>query len=245
MMPEEDAYGQAMLAYYHGKLSYEIVELDDGYISISGGSSTYFSEYPAWNPLEQQAMTYVHGKVLDIGCGAGRHALYLQTQGYEVTGIDSSPLAIHVCHLRGLRTAQVMAIEDLQFQDQSFDTIIMMGNNFGLMRSHQNARQYLHQFHHMTTDSATLIAHSLDVYQTENPDHLEYHDFNRQRGRMSGQLRMRIRFKKYVSPWFDYLIVSPDEMADIVKGTGWEINELLRDDKPPYIAIIKKRGILS
>jgi hypothetical protein len=97
----------------------------------------------------------------------------------------------------------------------------------------------------MTTDSATLIAHSLDVYQTENPDHLEYHDFNRQRGRMSGQLRMRIRFKKYVSPWFDYLIVSPDEMADIVKGTGWEINELLRDDKPPYIAIIKKRGILS
>ena len=74
----------------------------------------------------------------------------------------------------------------------------------------------------------------------ENPDHVEYQAFNRQRGHMSGLLRLRIRYKKYVSQWFDYLFVSPDEMADIVKGTGWEIQELLRDDKASYIAVIKK-----
>ncbi|MCW4041998.1 MAG: hypothetical protein NWE83_14760 [Candidatus Bathyarchaeota archaeon] len=83
------------------------------------------------------------------------------------------------------------------------------------------------------------------MYQTENPDHLEYQAFNRQRGRMRGLLRLRIRYKKYVSQWFDYLFVSPDEMADIVKGTGWEIQELLRDDKEPYITVITKARVKS
>ena len=153
MKPEEDAFGQAMLAHYHGNPSFEIVERDDGYFDVSSyGSTTYFSGYPDWNPIEQQAMTYVHGKVLDVGCGAGRHALYLQTQGYDVTGIDVSPLAIKVCQLRGLKKAQVMATEDLQFQAHSFDTILMMGHNFGLMGSFQKAKRILQQFHHITTD---------------------------------------------------------------------------------------------
>jgi 2-polyprenyl-3-methyl-5-hydroxy-6-metoxy-1,4-benzoquinol methylase len=238
--PEEDAYGQAMLAHYKGEQSFEIVELDDGYFSVSGGAPTYFSEYSNWHPLEQQAMTYVRGRVLDIGCGAGRHALYLQQQGHDVTGIDASPLAIHVSQLRGLHKALVMAIDDLHFPDASFDTIIMMGNNFGLMQSYQKARNFLRKFHRITADHATVIVHTIDVYQTENPDYLAYQAFNRERGRMSGQLRMRIRFKKFVTSWFDYLIVSPDEMADIVKGTGWEIQKLLHGDKSPYFAIITK-----
>ncbi|MCW4041999.1 MAG: class I SAM-dependent methyltransferase [Candidatus Bathyarchaeota archaeon] len=155
MKPEEDAYGQAMLAHFHGRPSFEIVERDDGYFDVSTYSSaTYFSEYPEWKPLEQQAMSFVQGKALDIGCGAGRHALYLQSQGIDVTGIDISPLAIHVCRLRGLQKAQVMAIEDIDFPASFFDTIIMMGHNFGLMGNYENARKLLQQFYHITTDNA-------------------------------------------------------------------------------------------
>lgn len=36
----------------------------------------------------------VTGSVLDIGCGTGEHALFFAAEGHEVTGIDSSPLAI-------------------------------------------------------------------------------------------------------------------------------------------------------
>ena len=241
MKPEEDAYGQALLAHYQGKPSFEIVERDDGYFDVSSyGTRTYFSEYSDWMLIEQQAMTFVQGTVLDIGCGAGRHALHLQELGYDVTGIDVSPLAIKVCQLRGLHKAHVMAIEDLQFPAHSFDTILMMGHNFGLMRSFQQARTILQQFHHITTESATIVAHSNDIYQTENPDHLKYQAFNRQRGRMSGQLKLRVRYKKYTTPFFDYLMVSQQEMQDIVKDTGWEIQEILQQDSPTYIAIIKK-----
>ncbi len=36
----------------------------------------------------------IHGRVLDIGCGAGRHAQFLAQHGFQVYGIDFSPAAI-------------------------------------------------------------------------------------------------------------------------------------------------------
>ncbi|MEM3875283.1 MAG: class I SAM-dependent methyltransferase [Candidatus Bathyarchaeia archaeon] len=68
-----------------------------------------------------------------MGCGAGRHSIYLQNNGLDVTGIDISPLAIKICRLRGLRKAEVMSVEEIDFEPNSFDTVIMSGNNFGLL----------------------------------------------------------------------------------------------------------------
>jgi len=240
MPPEEDAYGQEMWAYYNGERSFEIVERDDGYIDIGPETSVYFSSYEDWSPHEKKAMEFVKGRVLDIGCGAGRHSLYLQEKGFNVLGIDISPLAIKVCKLRGLRKAEVMAIEDLKFKPESFDTIIMMGNNFGLFGCFKKARRLLKRFHKMTSKNALIIAETRDPYKTKNPAHLEYHEFNRKRGRMSGQLRIRIRFRRYATRWFDYLMVSKDEMNEILKGTGWRVKEFIDSGGPSYIAIIEK-----
>src|SRR5690349_24543108 len=100
------------------------------------GTDRYFSAYRDWSPLEKRAMKSVRGRVLDIGCGAGRHSLYLQGKGFDVTGIDNSPLAIKICRLRELKKAKVMGIEEVgNFKSDSFDTVIMMGNNFGLFGS--------------------------------------------------------------------------------------------------------------
>lgn len=240
MPPEEDAYGQEMWAYYNGERSFEIIERDDGYIDIGPETSVYFSSYEDWSPHEKKAMEFVKGRVLDIGCGAGRHSLYLQEKGFNVLGIDISPLAIKVCKLRGLRKAEVMAIEDLKFKPESFDTIIMMGNNFGLFGCFKKARRLLKRFHKMTSKNALIIAETRDPYKTKNPAHLEYHEFNRKRGRMSGQLRIRIRFRRYATRWFDYLMVSKDEMNEILKGTGWRVKEFIDSGGPSYIAIIEK-----
>lgn len=170
-------------------------------------------------------MELVKGRILDIGCGAGRHSLYLQHKGFDVLGIDSSPLAIKVCKLRGLKKARVMPIEELNFKPNSFDTVIMMGSNFGLFGSFQKAKRLLKKLYKMTSENGLIIASTRDTYKTDNPDHLEYHKLNKQRGRMPGQLRLRIRFRKCVGRWFDYLIVSKKEMEDILKGTGWKIKE--------------------
>ncbi|MDH5483485.1 MAG: class I SAM-dependent methyltransferase [Candidatus Bathyarchaeota archaeon] len=239
--PEEDAYGQEIWACYQGREVFEIVERDDGYIDPSAlGPKIYFSKYEDWAPYHRRAMDFVKGKVLDVGCGAGRHSLYLQKKGFDVLGIDNSPLAIKVSKLRGLKKAKVMSIENIGYRPDSFDTIIMMGNNFGLFGSFKKAQELLKKFHKMTSKNALIIADTLDPYKTDNPDHLEYHKHNKKKGRMGGQVRIRIRFRRYVGRWFDYLMVSKEEMKELLKGTGWKVKEFIDSEGPPYIAIIEK-----
>ncbi|MBC2846749.1 class I SAM-dependent methyltransferase [Winogradskyella flava] len=36
-----------------------------------------------------------HGKILDLACGKGRHSIYLNTLGYNVTGVDLSEQSIN------------------------------------------------------------------------------------------------------------------------------------------------------
>ena len=239
--PEEDAFGQEMWAYYKGEEASEIVERDDGFFNASPkGPALYFSEYEDWDILDKKAMELVKGRVLDIGCGAGRHSLYLQKKGFDVLGIDSSPLAIKICELRGLKRAKVIPIEGLDFKPNSFDTIIMLGSNFGLFGSFDRAKRLLKKMYKMTSGNGLIVASTRDTYKTDNPDHLEYHKFNRRRGRMAGQLRLRIRFRKCIGRWLDYLIVSKKEMEEILKGTGWKIREYIDSGDSAYIAAIEK-----
>jgi len=216
-----------------------IVERYDGYIDFDS-MNYYFSEYKDWMLIEKQAMRYVRGRVLDIGCGAGRHSIYLQEKGHVVLGIDNSPLAIQVCKQRGLKGARVLSLSQINPGLGVFDTVIMMGNNFGLFGSFEGARRLLNKLSRITSKNGRIIASTNDVYNTDNPAHLSYHELNRKRGRMAGQIRLKIRYKQYATPWFDYLMVSKEEMESILDGTDWKINKFIDSDGPMYIAIIEK-----
>src|SRR5215510_10222506 len=90
-------------------------------------------------------------------------------------GVDVSPLAIRVCRLRGLKNAQVKSIEELTPQQGTFDTILMMGNNFGLFHNPKTAKKTLKQFRQITSQQGRIIAESLDPYPTRDAFHLAYH----------------------------------------------------------------------
>ena len=239
MKEKQDAFGQAFYSFYKGEDSCNIIERDDGYVDVDDPSN-YFLPYPDWPLCHQQAVQGARGRVLDIGCGAGKHALHLQEEGCDVLGIDISPLAVEICRLRGLKNARVMSITQVSFRLGVFDTILMMGNNFGLFGSQKRTRWLLRRFHRLTSEKARIIAQTLDPYQTTDPFHLAYHELNRRRGRMAGQLRLRVRFKKYVSPWLDYLFVSKKEMADLLEDTGWRVSRFIDSPGAAYIAIIEK-----
>jgi hypothetical protein len=166
--------------------------------------------------------------------------LYLQAQGHVVVATDASPLAIDVCRARGVQEARIIPITRLSHDLGQFDTLVMMGNNFGLFANRQRARWLLRRFRGLTTPEGRIIASSRNIYGTDDPDHLAYHQRNRQRGRMAGQIRFRIRFRQYKGGWMDYLMVSPDEMREIAAGTGWQIGMILGDEAGHYTAIIEK-----
>jgi len=71
----------------------------------------------------KQFIELLSGKdIFDLGCGSGDHALYFKKQGLHVKCIDISEKMIELCKRKGL-DAQVMDIENLKFDDNSFDGI--------------------------------------------------------------------------------------------------------------------------
>ena len=186
-------------------------------------------------------MRFVRGRVLDIGCGAGRHGLFLQEKGFDVTRIDNSPGALKVCRLRGYGKLKLMSITSIRkFRPESFATVIMMGNNFGPFGGFDKARRVLEQMHRITSADGQIIAETRDPYGTTDPLHLAYHRLNRKRGRMGGQLRIRLRHNNIIGEWFDYLLVSQAELKKILSGTGWRISQILVDKGSAYTAMIAK-----
>jgi SAM-dependent methyltransferase len=240
MKPGEDAFGRALLDYVEGASGREIVERDDGFIAASGGDDVYLATYRRWPSSQRRALRFVRGRVLDVGAGAGRVALHLQERGHEVVAIDVSPLAVEASRRRGVRDARVLALEDVDESLGSFDTVVMYGNNFGLFGSRTKARRLLPRLHALTSARGRIVAESNDPSATADPDHLAYQERNRRRGRMPGQLRIRVRHRTLVTPWFDYLLASPDELLELVAGTGWHVRRFLDDGGSLYVAVLEK-----
>ena len=70
--------------------------------------------------------------VLDLGCGAGRHARYLAAQGFDVTGLDLSEESLRLA--RGGESATLRFVrQDMRqrFGDGQFDHVVNLFTSFG------------------------------------------------------------------------------------------------------------------
>ena len=237
----KDAFGLALMDHLQGGSSVEIIERDDGLVeSITMEDSLYFAEFDEWPGHEQKAMRYVEGRVLDVGCGAGRVALWLQDQGHDVVGIDVSPLAIKVSRERGVKRARVMDLKEVDLGLGTFDTVVMLGNNLGLLGSPSGARARLKDLAKIVPPGGRLIGSTLDPYETDAPEHLAYHRANHAKGRWGGEVRMRVRYKTAATDWFRYSFFSEDEVARLVEPTPWAIERFIRSAQHGYAAILQR-----
>ena len=241
-MPQDwDAHGQALMDYFRRGSSYYAIERDDGLIDIRD-TGQYFTAYRSWPLLDKKVLSLAKGRVLDLGCGAGRHSLYLQNKGFNVTGIDSSPLAIEVRRSRGLKKASVADIGHLDYEPSSFDTILLMGNGFGLLGSEVRGRRLLKHWHPLLSKGGTIIAEANNLDMSSSPILLAYQQSNLKRGRMVGQLRIRIRYREFRTRWFDLLMASKEDTKEIVQGSGWRVKKFIDGKGSYYGVVLQKEG---
>jgi SAM-dependent methyltransferase len=238
MNPEEDAYGQALVDHYEGRQAWEILERDDGWFGTARGPDRYFEPYPEWPARLRDAADRAEGRVLDVGCGAGRAMAHLEPKGHETLGIDVSPGAVEVCRRRGL-DARELDVADAADLDGSFDTLLMLGNNFGLVGTRERAPEVLESLAAVASEDAVLFAESRNPTETDEEDHLAYHERNREQGRLPGALRIRVRYRRYVTPWFDYLLAGPEEMRELVADTPWNLAEVIGNEDGDYVGVLR------
>lgn len=235
-----DAFGLALLDYWeHGsEARSHFIERDDGLLETIDTAVLFTQESP-WSLAEATVGERAGLRVLDVGAGAGRHALPLQEAGHEVVALDISPGAVEVCRRRGMRETFTGTVFELaETNPEPFHTFLLCGNNYGLLESPDHAPRFLGALAELAAPGAEIIGTCIDPFATDEPLHLAYHELNRSRGRLPGQIRLRARWTEVATPWFDYLFVPVQGLEKLADSAGWELVAYELGPRP-YLAILR------
>ena len=164
-----DIIGKALLDYHTGNFTENIIT----YSTIAGNDEMdipfLFRSYDEMPMIEQKAMDLCHGKILDVGCGAGSHALYLQNKKLNVKAIDISKGAIDTSTLRGIKNAVVQNIWNIK--NEKYDTVLALMNGVGLCEELENLTSFLQHLKGLLNSKGQILLDSSDViymYQEED-----------------------------------------------------------------------------
>lgn len=229
-----DAFGQALSDRQAGRAAGIVIERDDGFVDVdTGGYLGGWSERDGW------ALERFRGRVLDVGAGAGRAALALQERGHDVVALDVSPGAAEVCRRRGVKEVFLGTAAELAATGApAFDSVLMLGNNLGLLGSAERAPEFLAELGAVLNPRGVIVGACLDPYQTDKPAHLAYHERNRRAGRMPGQVTIRVRYQRLATGWFDVLWMSLAELGEIAAAAGWRVTDTLAGAE--YCAVLAR-----
>ncbi|MCF6308406.1 MAG: class I SAM-dependent methyltransferase [Flavobacteriaceae bacterium] len=189
-----------------------------------------FSEMPQ---LEQKALKLSKGKVLDVGCGAGSHSLYLQKKGFNVTAIDTSKGAIEVCKLRGINDA--CCIDLLQFKDEKFDTILLLMNGTGIFQKLEFIDQYLQHLKTLLNPNGQLLIDSSDLrYMYDEGD--DDGSIMVPLDRYYGELEFIMHYKNWSSGTFDWLYLDENAFNNACLKNGLSFSIISKGENFDYLA---------
>ncbi len=172
----KDLFGKALLDYQTGNYSEDIVTStnisDEDVLPLP----YLFREFKDMPKLEQKALELCKGSILDVGCGAGSHSLYLQENNFEVKAIDISKGAIEVAKQRGVKHSEVTSLLD---EAESFDTILLLMNGTGIFQELTQVSKYLSHLKSLLNTNGQILIDSSDIkYMYEDEDGGYWMDMN-------------------------------------------------------------------
>ncbi|NDV46609.1 class I SAM-dependent methyltransferase [Paludibacter sp. 221] len=227
-----DTYGEGLLAYWEGKKNAVFTVESDIAETEKWPVSTFFRSYRNMPEIEQKALSHVQGTVLDIGAGAGSHALWLQQQGSDVTAIDISTGAVEVMQQRGIK--KVLRQDFFTFRGEKFDTLLMLMNGIGITGQIKNLPHFFEQAKQLLNPEGKIILDSSDlIYLFEEEDGSVLLDLN---GEYYGELEYTFNFGKSKGEPFKWLFVDFDTLCEYAEKSGFACQKLFEDDHYLYLA---------
>lgn len=155
-----DVIGTAMLQFQETRQDRMLEISINGVVDESMPVSYFFRMPGTMDGLEQYALEHSHGKILDIGAGAGCHSLALEASEHSVTPIDLSVNAVAVMKNRGLDAAHVA---DIHSYSGEYDTMLLLMNGLGIGRTMNGTIALLSKLRELLAPGGQIFGDSTDI----------------------------------------------------------------------------------
>ncbi len=223
-----DAYGHALRDYF------EQGEADTLWLNNSYGNpekmpvEVFFRDGQDLTMLEISAMSLVRGKVLDVGAGAGAHALLLQEDGFQVTAIDQSAMACEIMREWGVH--DVIQGNIFQFDQARFDTLWLMMNGIGIVGTLDKLTEALRHMKKLLHAGGQIILDSSDIrylYENDLPEN-----------RYFGEIDYQYVYKGKSGEWFSWLYVDQRMLKHHAGQAGFSCRIVYENKEDQYLALL-------
>lgn len=231
----ENVFGQALKDFYN-QTHPETLWLHNNYGFTEEMPVDIFFRTPEEFPeLEFIALSLCDGKTLDVGAGAGSHALYLQEQKIDVHALEQCLAACEIMTDRGVHN--VIHNNFFEYHGQTFDTLLLMMNGIGLAGSLENVTQILEHSKTLLNPGGQILFDSSDLsylYQDGTILKPTEHYF--------GEIGFQYEYKGNKGTPFGWVYVDQNTMIALAQASGWVIQILYEDEEDQYLARLELRS---
>jgi len=235
MNERPDTLGKALLDYQSGNNKGKLIiygeDLEDEIMDIA----YYFRSFEEMPEYEQIALDLCEGITLDVGAGAGSHALYLQNKGLNVKAIDISKGAVEVMKARTLKNPKQISVQELT--DEKYDSILLLMNGIGISGSLQTLPAFLSHLKSLLLPGGKIILDSTDLrYLFLEEDGSFWIDLNAE---YYGEVKYKYSYNNEEGEWFPWLFIDEDNLKEIAEGIGLRMDVVYRNEEYHYLAILQ------
>jgi SAM-dependent methyltransferase len=230
-----DLLGQALLDCQHGHhaaaLTVQCSAADDEQLP----AAYFFRTLLVMPELERQALDECRGRVLDLGAGAGCHALELQSRGFtDVMALDQSAGAVQVMQARGVQQlTQRSVFAPRAAEELPYDTILMLMNGLGLAGTLEGLDKFLAHARTLLAPDGQILATSSDIsYLYEDEDGALVFDLN---GPYYGEVEYIFEYKGQKDKPFPWLFIDAALLEDAARQAGYEVDFIDNDEGGQYL----------
>lgn len=192
-----------------------------------------FRKYSEMPKLEKKALQLAKGKILDVGCGAGSHSLYLQNEkNLDVTAIDISANAIEACRLRGVKNAKTQNLLDVE--NEKFNTILLLMNGTGIFGTLAETSKYLQKLKSLLNPNGQILIDSSDIIYMfdEDEDGGKWIPSNG----YYGELTFTISYKNETEESFPWLYLDYNTLQNAAHANGLQCELITEGEHFDYLA---------
>ena len=197
-------------------------------------AALFFRTHDQFPEIERHALDLCGARVIDVGAGAGPHALELRRRGHDVLAVESIPEIAAILAERGLDRVTVASLGDLP--PGSADTVLMLMNGLGLAGTLEGLVPLLRSAARLLASGGRLVADSTD------PRHfLELDDGEPivgQDGRYGGEVQFQLEFRGRRGQPFPFLYVDVETLRNQALRAGLRLEETRPFDDGTYLAIL-------